>query len=139
MKITVIMKAAIGQALTGWDAFLKAFCLKVNIATAVPEKITWPIGRSGQRPAICMMQMRLKEAWQRIQRDRQPLHKLQIKRSLASFPRSSSGSTARRELRRLFKDKRRLQDDNGNEPPIALSATSTLLEPHLLPECWGTC
>ncbi|WP_457659729.1 hypothetical protein [Sinorhizobium medicae] len=34
VKITVIMKAAIGQVLTGWDAFLKAFCLKVNIATA---------------------------------------------------------------------------------------------------------
>jgi len=38
VKITVIMKAAIGQVLTGWDAFLKAFCLKVNIATAVPGK-----------------------------------------------------------------------------------------------------
>ncbi|WP_457661412.1 hypothetical protein [Sinorhizobium medicae] len=27
-------EAAIGQVLTGWDAFLKAFFLKVNIATA---------------------------------------------------------------------------------------------------------
>jgi len=28
VKITVIMKAAVGQVLTGWDAFLKAFCPK---------------------------------------------------------------------------------------------------------------
>ncbi|WP_234839293.1 hypothetical protein [Sinorhizobium medicae] len=68
MKITVIMKAAIGQVLKGWDAFLKAFC-----------------------------------------------------------PQSE------------YSDSRRLQDDSGNEPPIALSAASPILEPHLLPECWGTC
>lgn len=47
---------------------------QVNIATAVPEKIAWPTGRSGQGPGICMMQIRPKEAWQRIRRDRQPLH-----------------------------------------------------------------
>ncbi|RVL72724.1 hypothetical protein CN140_33225 [Sinorhizobium meliloti] len=28
VKITVIMKAAVGHVLTGWDAFLKAFCPK---------------------------------------------------------------------------------------------------------------
>ena len=38
-----------------------------------------------------------------------------------------------------YSDSRRLQDDSGNEPPIALSAASPILEPHLLPEFWGTC
>lgn len=28
VKITVIMKAVIDQFLTGWNAFLKAFCLR---------------------------------------------------------------------------------------------------------------
>lgn len=39
MKITVIMKAAIGQVLTGWDAFPKAFGLKVNKREPYPKRL----------------------------------------------------------------------------------------------------
>jgi len=123
----------LGRPTLGMGNVSGSILAQVNEAPAVPEKGTWPTDDQAKTQLFALSKWDLNRHGNGSKFIVNRCIRIAIRRSLASFPRSSSGSTAKRKLKRFFKGWRRLEGDSGKESLRLFSAASPPSEPNLLP------